>query len=64
LSLASFLRNFWKVQNKTNFKIFVSLEFLETAVFNPKTGVSELFHPKTGFLNSKTGSYFQKNYEL
>jgi len=38
-------RNFWKVWNWTNFEIFVSSEFSETAVFNPKTGVSKLFDP-------------------
>jgi hypothetical protein len=41
------------------FVIFRNLEFLEMAVFNPKTGVSKLFDPKTGFFDSETGNYFQ-----
>jgi len=32
---------------------------LETPVFDPRTGVSKLFDPKTGFFDSKTGNYFQ-----
>jgi len=52
LSLTSFFPNFWKVRNRTNYEIFVGSEFLETAVFNPKTRVSKLFDPKTG-------NYFQ-----
>jgi hypothetical protein len=36
------------------------LEFSETAVFNPKTGVSKLFDSKTGFFDSKTGFFDPK----
>ncbi len=35
--LTSFFQNFWKVRNRTNSKIFVSLEFWETPIFDPKT---------------------------
>jgi hypothetical protein len=39
---------FWKVWNRTITKFSVNSECLETPVFDPKTGVSKLFDPKTG----------------
>jgi hypothetical protein len=53
----SFFRNFRKVRIRTNSEIFVSWEVLETAVFNPKTGVSKLF---PNFLTQKQGFLTQK----
>ncbi len=43
--------NFRKVWNRTNSKIFVSSEYLETPVFDPKTLV---FASKTVFFDPKT----------
>ncbi len=39
LILASFFCNFWKIWNRTNSEYFVSSEYLETPVFDPKTGL-------------------------
>jgi len=53
-----------RCRNGSNFKdekvISVNSECSETPVFNPKTGVSKLFDPKTGFYDSITGVFDQK----
>ncbi len=45
--------NFWKVWNRTNSEFSVNSECSETPVFDPKTGVTELFDQKQGFLTQK-----------
>ncbi len=52
--------NIRKFRNRTNSKFSVNSECLETPAFDPKTGVSKLFDPKTGFFDPKTGLFDPK----
>ncbi len=54
---------FRKVWDRTNSKFSVSLECLETPVFYPQTLKNMDFDPKIGFFDTKTGNYFQTNFQ-
>jgi len=70
LILTSFLRNFWKVRNRTNSEFSVNSECSETRVselFDPQTGFIDpqtgFIDPQTGVFDPKTGNYFQTYFQ-
>ncbi len=57
--LTSFFCNFRKVWNRTNSKLSINSECLETPVFDPNTLKNRVFWPKNRVFDPKTGNYFQ-----